>query len=70
MGGGKAAGAVGPVRLLTSWREPAATGDTRRPAQYLASSPLSAHTASTNLQQMYVRTHTHAHTVKLVSLDS
>lgn len=77
MGGGKAAGAVGPVGLLTSWREPAATGDIRRPAQYLASVP--AHAAQAG--QTYVdarvcaRAHTciythssYLHTLKLVSV--
>lgn len=36
MEGGKARRAVGPVKLLTSWCEPGAPGDTRDEWTYLA----------------------------------
>lgn len=39
MEGGEAGRAVGPLRLLTSWGEPAAPGDTGDEWTYLASWP-------------------------------
>lgn len=44
MEGGKARRAVGPVKLLTSWCEPGAPGDTRDEWAYLAQCSKCAHT--------------------------
>lgn len=49
MEGGKARRAVGPVKLLTSWCEPGAPGDTRDEWTYLAQCSKCAHTYTQNM---------------------